>query len=288
MRRYSFILALLTVFLLKLRMSGVMIEFLNPEYDFTVIYGVSYLLTLLGILDLTIYYIIIRKRNPFKRWVTVVFMVIAMVFFVAGLVLEGILLFKYNIGMEPPPNEFDRIYLTSDANMIVAPGDEEYIPNLDPECLNPTGTDLVSANDDEEYIPNLDPECLNPTGTDLVSANDDEEYIPNIDPECLNPSGNDLVTPADDEEYIPNLDPECLNPSGTDLVAANDDEEYIPNIDPEALNPSGTDLVMADEAQDDQIVDPGFIPQQGTEFVMPAEKDDDLPANIKEFERRGF
>ena len=140
MRRYSFILALLTVFLLKLRMSGVMIEFLNPEYDFTVIYGVSYLLTLLGILDLTIYYIIIRKRNPFKRWVTVVFMVIAMVFFVAGLVLEGILLFKYNIGMEPnklctlitrpifylsfvglcvyflfppPPNEFDRIYLTS-------------------------------------------------------------------------------------------------------------------------------------------------------------------------------
>ena len=267
-----------------------MIEFLNPEYDFTVIYGVSYLLTLLGILDLTIYYIIIRKRNPFKRWVTVVFMVIAMVFFVAGLVLEGILLFKYNIGMEPnklctlitrpifymsfvglcvyflfppPPNEFDRIYLTSDANMIVAPGDEEYIPNLDPECLNPTGTDLVSANDDEEYIPN-------------------------IDPECLNPSGNDLVTPADDEEYIPNLDPECLNPSGTDLVAANDDEEYIPNIDPEALNPSGTDLVMADEAQDDQIVDPGFIPQQGTEFVMPAEKDDDLPANIKEFERRGF
>ena len=138
----------------------------------------------------------------------------------------------------PPPNEFDRIYLTSDANMIVAPGDEEYIPNLDPECLNPTGTDLVSANDDEEYIPNLDPECL--------------------------------------------------NPSGTDLVAANDDEEYIPNIDPEALNPSGTDLVMADEAQDDQIVDPGFIPQQGTEFVMPAEKDDDLPANIKEFERRGF
>ena len=54
------------------------------------------------------------------------------------------------------------------------------------------------------------------------------------------------------------------------------------------MNPSGTDLVMADEAQDDQIVDPGFIPQQGTEFVMPAEKDDDLPANIKEFERRGF
>lgn len=99
-RRTAFIIALLVVFFLKLRMAVKVIAYLDFSELHTVLYGVSYLMTQVGLLLLIIYYAFILKRVSFYPGAAVALPTIAIILFLCSLILEAILFFVYGIGVE--------------------------------------------------------------------------------------------------------------------------------------------------------------------------------------------
>lgn len=102
-RRVAFIVALLTVFALKLRMAGQVIAYLDFSKLYTVLNGCAYLVTQIGLLLLLIYYIFILKKLPFYPRAGVALPTAAAVLFLCGLALEAVLYFVYGIGLETSP-----------------------------------------------------------------------------------------------------------------------------------------------------------------------------------------
>lgn len=102
-RRVAFIVALLTVFALKLRMAGQVIAYLDFSKLYTVLNGCAYLVTQIGLLLLLIYYIFILKNLPFYPRAGVALPTAAAVLFLCGLALEAVLYFVYGIGLETSP-----------------------------------------------------------------------------------------------------------------------------------------------------------------------------------------
>lgn len=99
-RRMTFIITLLTVFLLKLRMIGRVITYLDTSKAHTVLYCAAYAATQAALLILLIYYIIIRKRFLFFPKACVILPVSAAILFLCGFTLEVILFFAYDIYLE--------------------------------------------------------------------------------------------------------------------------------------------------------------------------------------------
>ena len=95
-----FPVALLAVFLLKLRMVIRNIEFIDFTKPYTVLNGGAYFATLTALIILFIYYaFILRRINNYPK-ASVILPLTAMLLFVAGFVMEIILFFGFKIGIE--------------------------------------------------------------------------------------------------------------------------------------------------------------------------------------------
>ena len=99
-RRTAFIIALFTIFSLKLRMVGRVIAYLDFSQANTVLYGGAYIMTQAALLLLLIYYVFILKRLPLYPRASVIIPIIAIILFLCSLILEAILFFLYGIGLE--------------------------------------------------------------------------------------------------------------------------------------------------------------------------------------------
>lgn len=99
-RRVTFIIALLTIFALKLRMVGKVHDYLDETQLNTILYCVSYYLTLAGMLSLIIYYIFIRKVSLFYPKTSIFLPLMSAILFLCSLILEAILFFAYDILFE--------------------------------------------------------------------------------------------------------------------------------------------------------------------------------------------
>ena len=99
-RRTVYILALLAIFVLKLRMVDKVNAYIDQDLPYTIIYAFSYYLTQAGLLILFIYYAFIRIRPLLFTKVYVILPIITMILFLGGLILEIILFFVYGIGLE--------------------------------------------------------------------------------------------------------------------------------------------------------------------------------------------
>ena len=105
-RKTSFIIALLTIFVLKLRMIDRIVMYMQPPdlYNgtpvYAVLYGISYFLTLTGFLILLVYYIFFRRRYLLFPRTAVSLPAAALGLFVCSLVLETILFFGYGFMIE--------------------------------------------------------------------------------------------------------------------------------------------------------------------------------------------
>ena len=99
-RRAAFLIALLTLIGLKLRMSYQVIDFIDVTKPQTVLYGVAYIFTVVGMLILFVFYAFIRKRYLLFPKAAALLPKIAMVLFLCSLILEAILFLAYGIGAE--------------------------------------------------------------------------------------------------------------------------------------------------------------------------------------------
>lgn len=99
-RRTSFIIALLTIFVLKLRLSVQVINYMDYTKLYTLIYGWSYFFTLAALAILLIYYVFILKSLPFHPKASVFLPRITVVLFLLSMILDAILFFGYGIPLE--------------------------------------------------------------------------------------------------------------------------------------------------------------------------------------------
>lgn len=101
-RRTAFIIALLVIFVLKARMAGAVVEYLedSPSFIYTVLYGGAYFMTLTAILVLLIYYVFFRKRLLLFPWSSMVLPIAAMILFSLSLIFEAIMFFAYDTKIE--------------------------------------------------------------------------------------------------------------------------------------------------------------------------------------------
>lgn len=100
MRSIAFNIALLVIFLLKLRMAGQVIAYLDYSTPHTVLYGGAYFVTLAAMLVLLVYYTFIVRKLPLYPRASVILPLSALILFFCGLAKEAVLLFVFNIGLE--------------------------------------------------------------------------------------------------------------------------------------------------------------------------------------------
>ncbi|MBQ3265696.1 MAG: hypothetical protein IJH07_07955 [Ruminococcus sp.] len=99
-RRVAFIIALLTIFALKLRTISAVLAYIDDPRSDAVLYACSYFMTLAGMLILLVYYIFIRRRFLFFPRASVLLPLIAAILFFGSFILEVILYFAYGICLE--------------------------------------------------------------------------------------------------------------------------------------------------------------------------------------------
>lgn len=99
-RRILFIVALVTVLLIKLRMIGSVIDYIDSSYPETVLYGLAYFTSLSAMLILNVYYLFILRDLPSFPKASVLLPVSAIILFAISLIVEFIVFFVFNIGIE--------------------------------------------------------------------------------------------------------------------------------------------------------------------------------------------
>lgn len=102
-RRTAFIISLIAVFVLKLRMAGQVIAYLDITKLHTILYTCAYLTTQIGLVLLLIYYIFILKDLPLFPRASVALPLAAASLFLFSLALEAVLFFVFRIGLEDSP-----------------------------------------------------------------------------------------------------------------------------------------------------------------------------------------
>lgn len=102
-RRVIFIIALLTIFGLRLRLTERVIAYLDLNDTETILYGCAYFATQAALLCLAVYYLFILIARPLYPKASVILPIAAMVLFLGSLVIEAILFFRYHHGMEASP-----------------------------------------------------------------------------------------------------------------------------------------------------------------------------------------
>lgn len=99
-RSTAFIIGLLIILVLKFRMSGSVIDFLDISSPPTVLYFASYALVQAALFLLLFYYTFIVRRLPLFPRASVIFPLIVMVLFTLSLIIEEIIIFAYGIIIE--------------------------------------------------------------------------------------------------------------------------------------------------------------------------------------------
>lgn len=99
-RRTVFILVLIALLALKLNLVVRVISFLDISSPYTVLYAGSYFLTQAAFLILLVYYVFVLKNLPLYPKLSVLLPVVAILFFLSSFVMEMVLFFTYNIGLE--------------------------------------------------------------------------------------------------------------------------------------------------------------------------------------------
>ena len=99
-RRTTLIIALLVIFLLKLRIAVQVINFMDYTKPYTLIYGWSYFLTLAALAILLGYYVFILKSLPFHPKAALFLPRTAVILFLLCLILDAVLFFGFGIMLD--------------------------------------------------------------------------------------------------------------------------------------------------------------------------------------------
>lgn len=103
LRRTLGTISLLLIFLLKLRLIDRVAAYFDFSKMYTVLYCGAYFMTLAALLILLIYYTFIIKDLPLYPRASFILPIVAILLFLFSFIMEIILYYEYNIGLESSP-----------------------------------------------------------------------------------------------------------------------------------------------------------------------------------------
>ncbi|MBQ1452702.1 MAG: hypothetical protein IIZ23_01910 [Ruminococcus sp.] len=290
MRRLAFISAFMAMFLLKLRMLDKVVAYFDITKPDSVMYYCAYIATQVALLILAIYYAFIRQNLPHHRKASVILPLTAMLLFICSFVMEGMLYFMYNIGLEA--NELRTLVIRPVFYMafILLSAYFLFPPELDTglDYMAPDDSEMISA-DDVDSLPSEGSEYLPPDNSELVAPVDADD-LPFGNPVYVEQNRNDFIA-ADGIEEIPLEDTAFAKQNRVDFIAAGsfddtpmeesasamhnredfimpNNEEYIPNMDPEFFKPGRREFIAPDDDEEYVApIDPEYTNQKGTELI---------------------
>ena len=102
-RRKVLIITLLAIIALKLRIIDRVVANIDYTNMITVLYGASFIMTIVALVILFIYYAFIVKRIILYPRASIILPLSAMILFLLSLIAEAILFFEYGFGLEANP-----------------------------------------------------------------------------------------------------------------------------------------------------------------------------------------
>ena len=294
MRRLAFISAFMAMFLLKLRMLDKVVAYFDITKPDSVMYYCAYIATQVALLILAIYYAFIRQNLPHHRKASVILPLMAMLLFVLSLVMEGMLYFMYNIGLEatelrtlvirpvfymafillsayflfPPELDTGLDYMAPDDSEMIAADDIDFMPPEGSEYLPPDNSELVAPVDADD-LPFGNPVYVEQNRNDFIAADGIEE-IPLEDTAFAKQDSNDFLAVGEFEE-IPLEDTAFAKQNRVDFIAAGNFDDTPMEESASAMH-NREDFIMPNNEEYIPNMDPEFFKPGRREFIAP---DDD-------------
>lgn len=100
LRSIAFSLAMVAIVALKLRMAGQVVAYLDVSQVHTLLYAVSYSMTLGGMLVLLLFFVFILPRLPYYRRLAVLLPLFALVLFLLSFIVDILLFFVFRVALE--------------------------------------------------------------------------------------------------------------------------------------------------------------------------------------------
>ena len=228
-RRIVFIIALLAVVLLKLRLTGRVIAFLDftGDYPFLfALYGAAFFMTLMALIILLVYYTFIRRNMPLYPKLSVILPISAMILFILSFAAEILLFAIYRFGVEdsmirtlfsrpvfylgfiglsayflyPPRVEETAGYKPPDDSEFVKPADRaEYTPPEGSKRAMPDSSFVTFEKTKHKH--HKGKKHVNIDDSDFVII-DDTQHKPHKGTKHINVDDSDFVRP-DNTQYTP-------------------------------------------------------------------------------------
>ena len=249
-RRIVFIIALLGVVLLKLRLTGSVIAFLDftGEYAFLfALYGAAFFMSLMALIILLVYYTFIRRNMPLYPKLSVILPISAMILFILSFAAEILLFAIYRFGVEdsmlrtlfsrpvfylgfiglsayflyPPRVEETAGYKPPDDSEFVKPADRaKYTSPEGSKRAMPDSSGFVTF-EKAKHKHHKGKKHVNIDDSDFVIF-DDTQHKPHKGTKHINVDDSDFVRP-DNTEYIPPGGAERKMPDNSDFIMPGED-----------------------------------------------------------------
>ncbi len=252
-RRIVFIIALLGVVLLKLRLTGSVIAFLDftGEYAFLfALYGAAFFMTLMALIILIVYYTFIRRNIRLYPKLSVILPLSAMILFILSFVAEILLFVIYRFGLEDNMIRtlFSRPvfylgFIGLSAYFLYPPRVQEtagYKPPDDSEFVKPI--------DSAEYIPPEGSKHTMPDSSGFVTF-EETKHKHHKGKKHVNIDDSDFVI-FDDTQHKPHKGTKHINVDDSDFIRP-DNTEYTPPGGTERKMPDNSDFIMPGEGPRD-------------------------------------
>ena len=248
-RRIVFIIALLAVVLLKLRLTGRVIAFLDftGDYPFLfALYGAAFFMTLMALIILLVYYTFIRRNMPLYPKLSVILPISAMILFILSFAAEILLFAIYRFGVEdsmirtlfsrpvfylgfiglsayflyPPRVEETAGYKPPDDSEFVKPADRaEYTPPEGSKRAMPDSSFVTFEKTKHKH--HKGKKHVNIDDSDFVII-DDTQHKPHKGTKHINVDDSDFVRP-DNTQYTPPGGAERKAPDNSDFIMPGED-----------------------------------------------------------------
>lgn len=252
-RRIVFIIALLAVVLLKLRLTGSVIAFLDftGEYAFLfALYGAAFFMSQMALIILLVYYTFIRRNMPLYPKLSVILPISAMILFILSFAAEILLFAIYRFGVEdsmirtlfsrpvfylgfiglsayflyPPRVEETAGYKPPDDSEFVKPADNtEYTPPEGSKRAMPDSSGFVTF-EETKHKHHKGKKHVNIDDSDFVIF-DDTQHKPPKGTKHINVDDSDFVRP-DNTQYTPPGGAERKAPDNSDFIMPGEDTHY--------------------------------------------------------------
>lgn len=284
LRRLAFVFAFIALFLLQVRMFDKVVAVFDINKPDSLMYCGAYAATQAALLILAVYYGFIRQNLPLRSMASVILPLTALLLFLFSFVMEGLLYFMYNIGLEANDLRtlvirpvFYMAFILLSVYFLIPPA-----PDTSLEYMAPDDSEMVMV-DEIDFLPPEGSEYLPPDNSDLVAPADADD-LPFGNPVYVEQNRNDFIAASGIEE-IPVEDTAFGKQDSDDFLAVGEFEE-TPLGDTAFAKQNREDFITAGSFDDTPMEESASAMHNREDFIVP-EEDEYIPNMDPEFFKPG-